>query len=323
MSVWEEIVDYTVPSNTTSVDFTGLNITKDDFIKVVMTAPKGSLGFQRIHLFANNDTTESNYWNQRLLSAGSSVSASRNNLNYFLAFDNNSGSVSQTFGYFKLSENGKLNTFANNNRNLGSLADLVFWYTTSLNTFNSITSLNFVASNSDQLAANSRIQIYRLTAEKVADITVSSNTTQVDITGLNIDKGSEYLLVSDVSNSTSSFPGVNLFVNNNTTQSNYYNQTILGNGTSSAAVRGNHANFTDQTTLGPNVVYSHIKLSNIGAYTSQNYVIRGSGSSSLQLRNRFISSTFENITNITQLNIITGTTNAIATGSRFTLYKLY
>jgi hypothetical protein len=36
-----------------------------------------------------------------------------------------------------------------------------------------------------------------LAAEKVADITVGSNTTQVDISSLSIDKDSEYLLVSD------------------------------------------------------------------------------------------------------------------------------
>jgi hypothetical protein len=38
MGAWQEIVDYTVPSNTTSVVLDSFGtITKDDFVKVVAT----------------------------------------------------------------------------------------------------------------------------------------------------------------------------------------------------------------------------------------------------------------------------------------------
>ena len=323
MAVWEEIVDYTVPSNTTSVTLNNFGtITKDDFIKVIVTSIDGVNATMNLFLTANN---LSNHYIQILFGDGTSVSAFRgpDSNGGLIAQHTSIGDTNQSFVYLKLSENGSLNTFSNYNLRISSSLQTRFCYNTSIDTLSNITSLTFNANRTNGLGANSRIQIYRLTAEKVADITVSSNTTQVDITGLNIDKGSEYLLVSDVGDgSGQSFNRINLFINDNISESSYYTQLIQGDGSSADAVRSNHARLTDISTNAVSLGYSHIKLSNIGAFTSQNYFIRNLGSN-LRVHNNFNSSTSESISNVSKINIRSIHTNGIATNSRFQLYKLY
>jgi hypothetical protein len=223
-----------------------------------------------------------------------------------------------------MSENGKYNSFATRYDQITSSLIAGFVYTTSSNlTFNdTITSLTFTASVTNGLGTGSRIQIYRLDAEKVADITTTSNQTQVDISSLSIGKDSEYLLVSDIDNNDTSSNYFEFFVNDNTTSNTYYAQNIQGNGSTASAGRNNLADYSDVSASLKVLTYSHIKLSEIGAYTSQNYGIRDYGTSSPRLQNIFISSTSEAITSITKLNIKSFRTSGIKSGSRFILYKL-
>jgi len=170
----------------------------------------------------------------------------------------------------------------------------------------------------------SRIQIYRLDAEKVADITVASNTTQVDISSLSIDKDSEYLLVSDIVGGVSGDSRYSVFPNDLTTETNYYSQYIAGIVSTAGAARSNIARIGNINLNERGINYSHIKLSNIGAFTNQSYQLRiGTDNIPSLLANFFVSSTYENLTSITKLNIKTDATNAIAAGSRLILYKLY
>ena len=329
MGAWEEIVDYTVPSNTTSVILDNFGtITKDDFIKISFTHTNSSGSGSEISIFPNTTAgvsghnTTTNYHRQELNGGDTGVGAARVNVNNVTFCPGNQTNYSLI--YFKLSENNRANFFNNNFRTLDSSLFTRFFYVTSSGvTFaDPITSLTFTSTVTNGLGANSRIQIYKLAAEKVADITVTSNTARVDITGLDIKKGDEYLLVSDVVTvNGDNFP--NLMVNGNTTRSNYYSQLIAGNGSTSTAVRFNEAIYLAMNSAGQRALgYSHIKLSNIGAYTSQNYTIKHMGTSDLRVENFFISSTAENITSINQLNIVS-LANRNGTGSRFELYKLY
>ena len=327
MGAWTELVDFTFTANETSRAFSGLSITEDDFIKIVATVTNGSSTETVIRLFPNTTVgvsgfdTNTNYHTQALLGNGTSVSASRSNIN-LLGFA--VGSQTATFTSFaKLSENGKFNTFSLRNNQLTSSLLTSFDYCTSSNlTFNdTITSLTFTAGTTNGLGTGSRIQIYRLDAEKVADITTTANATQVDISSLSIGKDSEYLLVSDIAPTTAS-GDIRLFPNDLTTASNYYSQFIGGNGSTTLADRLNlpliGTNNTSRNTLN----YTHIKLSEIGAYTYQTYELRDVGSSSMVLLNSFGSSTSEAITSITKLNVVHSGTNGISSGSRFILYKL-
>ena len=326
MGVWQEIVDYTVPSNTTSVVLNDFGtITKNDFVKIVFTNVNATASQNVIRLFANNDTTLGNYHRQFLLGDGSSVGVNRVDNNVFSVVL--ASSTESNFAYLKLSENDKFNLFAQNTRANTSGLNVFFNYTTSTSSFTSgITSLT-LSGATNSIGTGSRIQIYKLAAEKVADFVTTSNSTQVDIptTGIfdpAIDKDSEYLLVSEIISNAAS-QNFQLFVNDNTTGSNYNFQAIIGNGSTASATRSTGANIgfldaADDRSLS----YNHIKLSNIGAFTNQNYELRFPGTSSVRLVNHFTSSTAENITSITKLNIVGGT-SGIKAGSRFTLYKLY
>jgi len=320
MGAWTEITDYTVPSNTTSVVLNTFGtITKDDFIKIVVTNVNNSSSGNAVNIFPNSETTTTDYHRQFLEGSGTGVSAGRDNINR--GFFTSGSSTSSNVIYLKLSENDRFNIFTNGNASSASNLINYFNYCTSSNkTFSSgITSLTFTASVTNGLGTGSRIQIYRLDAEKVADITTTANATQVDISSLSIGKDSEYLLVSDAKASTGTNFG--LFVNDNTTATNYYVQFIRGDGSSASAGRVNSALISSTQANVSSIIYSHIKLSEIGAYTSQSYEIENSGLSSVRLTNWFVSSTAENITSITKLNVVGGT-NAIASGSRFILYKL-
>ena len=327
MGAYTEIVDFTFTANETSRTFSGLSITKDDFIKIVATITNGSSTETVIRLFPNTTVgvsgfdTNTNYHTQALLGNGTSVSASRSNIN-LLGFA--VGSQTATFTSFaKLSENGKFNTFSLRNNQLTSSLLTSFDYCTSSNlTFNdTITSLTFTAGTTNGLGTGSRIQIYRLDAEKVADITTTANATQVDISSLSIGKDSEYLLVSDVTGATATH-FLNVTPNDATTLTNYYSQRIQGSDSTASATRGNHARIQEGLSTENSLGYAHIKLSEIGAYTIQSYSMRAMGSSTVDVQNWFASSTSEAITSITKLNIFTTNSNAIGSGSRFILYKL-
>jgi hypothetical protein len=328
MGAWQEIVDYTVPSNTTSVVLDSFGtITKDDFVKVVATMVNNSGGSTLYRLFPTSNTTNTNYHRQSLFGSGSSVGAGRSNENLIGGAAN--GATVTNYTYVKLSENDKFNAFSNSNWSISSSLENSFFYTTqSTGTTTSITSFTYTARDTNGIGTGSRIQIYKLAATKVADITVGSNTTQVDIPSLSIDKDSEYLLVSDSLNTTATNANLSLCVNDNTTVTNYYTQRIAGFGSTTDAGRENNGTylFLPRNNLSPtpthNLNYTHIKLSNIGSHTWQSYGI-ARGTSAIELYNWFGSSTAENITSITKLNIVASVTNAIGSGSRFTLYKLY
>jgi hypothetical protein len=323
MGAWTELVDFTFTANETSRAFTGLSITEDDFIKIVMTHVNGSASSATIRCFPNTTAgvsgfdTDSNYHNQRLTGSASTASAQRDNVNRFArAAGSQTGS---SVSYFKISENGKANIFTNRTFRNDSTLTNNFDYTTSSNlTFNDpITSLTFTADQTDGLGDGSRIQIYRLDAEKVADITTTANATQVDISSLSIGKDSEYLLVSDITQGASS-QNVRITPNDLTTATNYYTQFIFGNGSTAGAIRDNLPRFADVNS----VLYTHIKLSEIGAYTFQSYSITEQGTTTPSVVNWFGSSTAENITSITKLNLVSSGTDGIGSDSRFQLYKL-
>jgi hypothetical protein len=326
MGAWTEIVDYTVPSNTTSVVLNDFGtITKDDFIKVVVNPVSSSTDyyyqyFPNTAVGVTGFNTSSNYTSQYLAGYGSSVSANRFNLN-IATYSGLSSSFA--ISYVKLSENGKFNIFTNEFVDLAT-PQTIFRYTTSSNlTFNDpITSLTITASRTDAIGTGSRIQIYRLDAEKVADITVASNTTQVDISSLSIGKDDEYLLVADFDGVASPDCRLRLMVNDNTTITNYYEQFIAGLGTGTLAGRLQDPIIANTSPTNDSLAYVHIKLSEIGAYTAQAYELRGIGLSTVSIINAFISSTAENITSITKLNLVAQVTNGIGSGTRFLLYKL-
>jgi hypothetical protein len=333
MGAWTEIVDFTFTANETSRAFTGLNITKDDFIKVTISLTEATNTTQGYFIFPNTAAgvsgfdTISNYHRQFIRGEGSTVSAIRTN---DAAIGVTQGNTTNYFTvYCKISENGKWNSFSNNFLRLDSSLRTAFEYTTSSNlTFNDpITSLKLQANETNGIGTGSRIQIYRLDAEKVADFTLTSNSAQVSIPFPSgtfdpaINKDSEYLLVSDVI-ATGGDTNIQLTPNDSTTSTGYHRQRIAADGSTASASRANNPIYLSPLNNTNAVGYAHIKLSEIGAFTAQSYTLVRAGATNPLIFNDFISSTAENITSITKLNLIEPLGSRIASGSRFILYKL-
>jgi hypothetical protein len=322
MSVWQEIKDYTVPTNATSVTLSGFDtITKDDFIKVVTTLVNASSSVNSIRLTANS-SINTNYTLQYFHSSGTGTDVNRVNVSeYMFAMGN---ATSNAISYLKLSENNVVNYFTNHTGASNSGVRNDFHYVTSSGaTFPSgITSLTFTSTQTNGIGTGSRIQIYKLAAKKVVDITTVANATQVDLSGFTINKNSEYLLVS-YWDSQSGGGDLYLTPNDLTTNTNYYSQYIYGTSSSATAGRVNLPRVGSGGTNGTSNTYMYIKLSEIGAFTTQSYELYNTGTTSPQILNWFMSSTYENLTSITKLNIRSEGSNGLLAGSRFTLYELY
>lgn len=153
----------------------------------------------------------------------------------------------------------------------------------------------------------------------LADVTVGTATTNLDINGLNIGKDEEIVLVSDVKNiGTNNI--IRLFCNGNNTATNYYNQYITANNTTISANRSNDAWFMFDSS-GLFNFFQSIKLTNNGYFVYQSKGSNFYGGSSIRVSDVYTTSTFT-ATSITSLRISGSVTNGIDAGSRFQLYKV-
>lgn len=318
---YELIGDVTVASNTTQVDFTGLNIGKDDELLLVTTSinPDPVQG-SYTRLFFNDNLIASNYYVQNLRAYTTTIAGSKVNApdGIYTEYSRRSSA----FTKIKLTNSGYIVYQSESTIMDGSLPPQPqIWdmHGTSTFTATTITKISLINTISNNIAAGSRFQLYKLVAEKVADIIVPSNTTSVDITGLSIGKGNEYYLVSDV------VSGVNsdyyLYVNDNTTATNYYSQRLTANSTTVNGARTNNPNILDASSGNKSLIMSNIKLTNSGYLVSQNNSCENYGGSGIILNKYYTTPTFT-ADPITKLTITASATNGIATDSRFTLYKM-
>lgn len=316
---YELVADVTVGTATTQVDFSGLNFGKDDDLLLVGDWVNGVASTSYLSLFLNGNTTETNYYYEILQANGTSVVSGRANGNVVTEA---SASLKTFFeSNLKLTNNGYFISQNESSRNYGSGVILESIYDTSTFTSTNITKLSIVSNVSNAIGIGSRFQLYRLKAKKVADIIVSTATTQVDITGLSIDKDSEYMLVSDVVNASGTTDLIALYPNDNVTSTNYYNQNIYATGVDIASSRTN-TNYCFAVYTGyKNFAITKIKLTNNGYFVYQSDTIPRYYGTNMFLSKNYGTSTFT-MTSISKLSIKANITNAIGIGSRFTLYKM-
>ena len=155
--------------------------------------------------------------------------------------------------------------------------------------------------------------------ELIADITVGTATTSVDITGLNIGKGDEVVLVSDIKNTSASTSIYYLYFN--ATTSGYYSQGLSANSTSYPAARTTDARMLDIETNQNASLISSIKLTNSGYVVSQNNSAENYGSSSILLNNFYATTTFT-ATSVTEVRVTGSVAKSIGIGSRFQFYRI-
>lgn len=323
MIAYQLISDITVTSATTSVSFTGLNITKDDDYLLVSDFKNNTTSSTNdIYLTVNGNNTLTNYYYQRLYASSATITAVRDVSPVISKmFQVANGVTSTIICSIKLTNNGYYVAQGKTNLYNGtSYSSLLESYATSTFTASSLTSLTISAERASSIGIGSRFQLYKLTAQKIADIIVSSPTTSVDITGLAIDKGSEYMLVSNIDNMSGASPRYQLFANGNNVQSNYYNQYLFADISTVSALRENYSNLTWCSSGYKTLSVSNIKITNNGYFVFQssnawnypNYI---------KIVNFYTTSTFTT-DGISSLRIQSDATNAIGTNSRFQLYKL-
>lgn len=320
---YELIGDVTVGTATTQVDFTGLNIGKDDELLLVSDWINSYSSGHSMLLRVNGNTTATAYWYQGLTANSTSVTGERYN-NQTMTWADSLNQRNLTLSKFKLSNSGYIVRQSETLQKYGGSSTFIFnTFATSTFTADSITSLSIVTTATNGIGTGSRFQLYKLVAEKVADIIVPSNTTSVDITGLNIGKDGEYYLVSDFYNPTASDVNYQLFVNNNTTSTNYYFQRINAVGTGDTGNKANDSSigYTYPTPSRYSFSASRIKLTNSGYAVTQSDGTYTYGGGGVHLSKRYNTSTFT-ASAITQLTITASVTNVIGANSRFTLYKL-
>lgn len=316
---YEEIGDVIVGTATTQVDFTGLNIGKDDELLLVSDIKNATTTSNiSLQLIANNVSATSHYV-EVLYALNTTVGSGRENNAKMGELFNSANNF--FYSKIKLTNNGyfihQSEEYYGHSSPTNSAIEK--WYCSSTVTLTSITSLKITASTANSIGISSRFQLYKLVAEKVADIIVSTATTSVDITGLNIGKDGEYRLVSDF-NGLSSNNDTSLYFNNNTTSTNYYTQVSTANGTLVEALRNNTAIFS---YLDASKVFSitNIKLTNSGYVVQQTSSNRFYGGATLRLVNNYSTSTFTT-SEITSLRISGAISNGIGIGSRFQLYRI-
>ena len=158
--------------------------------------------------------------------------------------------------------------------------------------------------------------------ELLADIEVtpiSGAVTSVDITGLNIGKGDEVVLVGSIVRNATAV--IYTYINNNVTNSNYYRQRLTAYSTSIEATRANDSYTAEIGTSGVTPIFHRIKLTNNNIFLYQCDSIRQAGTTAPYLYSIYGCSTFT-LTAISQITLTASATNAIGIGSRFQLYRI-
>ena len=156
--------------------------------------------------------------------------------------------------------------------------------------------------------------------ELLADVTVTGSAiTSYTFSGLEINADEEVILVSDVYNTVLG-NGIKLFANGNTTLTNYYTQYIDVDSTTISSNR-NNSNDMSYCPVGYSFIITNIKLTNNGYFTFQAHANRNYGGSGIMIKENYITSTFT-LSQITSLTVSHASTNGIAIGSRFQLYKV-
>lgn len=322
---YKKIADYTVSGSAiTSYSFTGLNITKNDEYMLVCDIGNALSGTgPSCNLTINGNNTTTNYNHEKLIITSSSGTCSTGNAASFMDLDSTQNTHTLSVSHIKLTNAGIFvaHTKSNESYDSSTLLHERDYRTVSAFTATSITELAITCDSASAISVGSRFQLYKCTAKKVSDITVGTAATSVDITGLDIDKTGEYMLIADILGPGAGDIDGYLCVNGNNTLTNYYAQRATAIGTAVAGARSNNSQFYDVNGAGNSFYIITIKISANGYF-----VYQASGSYNIQatphsLYNYYGCSTFT-MTNITSITISASAASGIGVGTRLQLYKL-
>jgi len=154
--------------------------------------------------------------------------------------------------------------------------------------------------------------------KKVAEVNVTSNTTQVTITGLDIKADKFYLIVFTTKNPTATSGWVSMYVEADTTAANYYSQYFHATGTGLAGGLYNAA-YIGHVDSGDRNAFIVWLVRDPDGYPRFNcYAMRKTGSGTeINLNSGSKTAT---VTNITRLDFIHDVAGGIGAGSKIIIY---
>lgn len=159
----------------------------------------------------------------------------------------------------------------------------------------------------------------KFASELLADVTLNSAQTTIDLTGLNLIKGEVYkLIITCIVNGATN---IALYANADTTAGNYNYQRGDGNGTTISATRGTTPMIitfgtTANTLAEVDIVYTEESYFTFISHTSRNYNL----SNNQRIENFYGGSTVTHAS-LTRLQIISSTASRLQSGTRVQLYK--
>jgi hypothetical protein len=158
--LYDSNVSATLPL--TQIDITGLNITKDDELKIVFTLVGDSSSASTLcSLFVNDITT--NYARQQLSGISTTISAARDTVNLWAAAS--SIGKNMNISTIKISNNDKFVVQSNNTSSVGSQSSSIGQIIRNIvntGTITSITKLSIVSDRTNGIASGSRIRLYKV-----------------------------------------------------------------------------------------------------------------------------------------------------------------
>lgn len=154
----------------------------------------------------------------------------------------------------------------------------------------------------------------------LADVTLESDETLIDVSGLNYNETGPWMLTVLVDNPKSSTVGVSFFVNSDDVSTNYYTQVLSAIAGTRASVRNNNALFAWNAALLASVHTGMVSRNPGGYVTWMNHGSRYGGSS-VDFVSRYV--THKNTqSNITEIQIKANTSTGLGAGTRLLLTRM-
>lgn len=313
---YEEVADYTATGTIANYDFTGLNITKeDDYILVSEVIQNSNTP---LYIQFNDNYTNTNYWEQRIAAVNTTLSYERQNAPWFGA-SLSGGQYHHAITSIKLTNSGYISWNSKVIRGGGStIPEQHIYNGGSTFTATSITSIRLALTAA---LVGSRFRLYKRVAPIVYDYIVSGAAiTNLDITGLALDKNSEYIMKINLTGITSSGM-LRFFINANYTTTNYYTEYIKRDSTTPTANRDNTSNIGYIFGGRQTYIELKIKITNSGRMIYQSNENRYFNSNIINAVDWYGTGNFT-ATTITSMRFSAETASIIGIGSRFQLIKL-
>jgi hypothetical protein len=168
------------------------------------------------------------------------------------------------------------------------------------------------------------VEVIVITYQLLSSVTTTSDTTQVDFTGLNIDKNDELLVSFDIPKSSNTVD-LFLFINDNTTLTNYEtSRRSIENSRTTIYSRANNSFITSLNSTNGSFGESRIKLleNNILNFNTKSIsLIFPTPDGSTRNDEMMCFSNFT-VSSINKVSIASSLSNEIKIGSKIKLYKI-